>query len=177
MSSEVERINALRALAAEIARAHPFLSDPAQADGLCFWSALVFADLAEKSGYPVQLIRWQAYSGPYCDHWAVVLTGNQLIDLTRSQLDGHTALFWHTTDYSDEIFCARRYPAALFLREYRRFKAQGRTRFPQSFLDFVLVARAQFDARRIQPVPKVQLFGIAAMAVAFVAYCGWCSFA
>lgn len=178
MSSDVERINALRDLAAEVAKAHPFLSNPAQAAGLCFWSALVFAELAAHFGYPVELIRWEVYDwGPYRDHWAVVLNGNQLIDLTRSQVDGRTSLFWRTTDYPDNYFCARRYPAALFLTEYLRVKGDGWTQFPQAFMNSVLVARAKFDASRFQPTTKVQLFGMTAMAVAFYAFCAWRIFA
>lgn len=169
----------LRGLAIQFAQEHAFLADPDEAEGLCFWAAVTFANFASSYGHSVQLIRWEVYdSGPYSDHWAVVLNGNRLIDLTRSQVDGQTGLFWHTTSYPDGYFCARRYPAMLFLKEYRCLSfTRGQRRFPQSFLNSITVARAQFDAIHVRPTPKMQMFGMVAMAAIFYAFFAWRVFA
>ena len=167
----------LRQLAIEFAKSHPFLSDPDEAAGLCFWATVKFADMVSEHGYSVWLIRWQLSEGHYVDHWAVVLSGNRLIDHTRSQVDGETDLFWHTTSYPDSYFCARRYPASLFLKDYRCLNTCGLQLFPSSFLDSARAARRQFDVQHFRPTPKMQLFGMVALAVFFYAFIAWRLFA
>ena len=59
-----------------------------QAHGTCLMMSLEFCQLAEQLNVPVELVMWPIKNEPvFCDHWAVRISRNQVIDLTRIQVD------------------------------------------------------------------------------------------
>jgi hypothetical protein len=161
----VNRSDALRWLADEFVKAHPFLARPGQANGLCLWSSLSFASYADREGFPVDLICWQRSNDDFSDHWAVI-SGDSVIDHTRAQVDGQTALYWQVDQYPAHYIKPRVYPALLFLPVFERLEA-GITNFPPAFLAHVISTRNRHDRRGIHAGINMATLG------AVLLFAGW----
>ena len=159
----------LRELAIEFFGAHPFLADPSEAAGRCFWSAMAFAWWAEDRGYQVEVIRWRVAGDPHFnDHWAVILAGSLVIDHTRAQVDGQTGIFWRITDYPRNYFAPRCYPASLLLANFKRQQHEADGQLPPAYMAAVTAVLAGYDAGRFpQPPVPHQVWGLIALALAF----------
>ncbi len=106
-----------------------------QAFGRCLELSLNLARAAAASGIEVELVLWSVTGDPhFLDHWAVRLDGHHVIDPTRVQVDGRTALLHAACDYPPNYVRMRRYPASLLLPLYANRPTGGNGKLSQSFL-------------------------------------------
>jgi hypothetical protein len=82
-----------------------------------------------------QLVKWRVKDDPaYVDHWAVLLDADNVVDLTRVQVDGSTKLVCRIGDYPANYVNRRIYPAALLGPAYAARRAPGAARLSNAFL-------------------------------------------
>jgi len=96
-----------------------------EANGTCLVSSLEFCIIANKLNIPATLVMWHVKRDPtYCDHWAVSIEQNQIIDLTRIQIDSKLTsnVVFSLNNYPDNFSKPRFYETALLLDEYLNFK-------------------------------------------------------
>lgn len=154
------------------AQKHAFLADPDEAAGRCFWAALRFAWVADDLGHQVEVIRWRVTADlDYADHWAVILQGHHVIDHTRAQVDGQPGIFWRTSQYPENYFAPRRYPASLLLADFKRQQHEADGQLNPGYMDSVKARLANFDADRY-PAPPVPVhgWGLLILAALFLAW-------
>ncbi len=98
--------------------------------------SLDFAQAAkELHGIEVELVKWQVSGDPaYVDHWAVRLTADMVIDLTRVQVDGQKALTASLAEYPAHYRSPTVYPAALLFDAYAASPVQPDSRLTNAFL-------------------------------------------
>ncbi len=101
-----------------------------EAAGHCLSLSLDFALVAKHlHDIDVDLVKWTVADDPaYVDHWAVVLHGDTVIDLTRVQVDGTTHLTAAMVDYPANFRTPRIYPASLLARAYADARTQDSAR-------------------------------------------------
>lgn len=87
-----------------------------EASGRCLYLSLEMAKVAQARRLEVDLVVWSVAGDPnFLDHWAVAISPNQVIDLTRVQVDGLTGLLYDIDDYPANFLRRRRYPASALL--------------------------------------------------------------
>ncbi|HEX8957777.1 MAG TPA: hypothetical protein VF798_15970 [Burkholderiaceae bacterium] len=125
------------------------LTSPEQAHGRCFASSLALASLAAERGFAVELISWRVFGDPdFCDHWAVLVDGETVLDPTHVQVDGDARLVHKPGDYPSNYRHPRRYPAGLLVPLYDALGVAQAPRFPPGFMWRATIAMAGFDMRR-----------------------------
>jgi hypothetical protein len=93
---------------------------PAQARGFCYASTMEFSLAARQEGLHADVVVWSVRGDPdFLEHWAVLLGKDQVIDLTRQQVDGRHGVSFHIDDYPANFVRRRAYPAHLFLPGYQ----------------------------------------------------------
>jgi hypothetical protein len=102
---------------------HQRIRSPDAAAGMCLTASVEFA-LAASKLVSLQLVRWRVVQDPaYCEHWALLLNEDEVLDLTHVQVDGDDwpvhALRTYPTHYRDP----RLYPCELLTELF----AQGGT--------------------------------------------------
>jgi hypothetical protein len=107
-----------------------------EATGRCLSISLEFALAARaRLGAEVMLVKWNVRDDPfYIDHWAVQLDEQNVLDLSRVQVDGSSALVCPVDGYPHNYQRRRTYPAALLLDEYVSTGASGRPRLSTRFM-------------------------------------------
>jgi hypothetical protein len=92
---------------------------PAQAKGFCYASTMEFSLAARQEGLHADVVVWSVRDdAEFLEHWAVLLGKDQVVDLTRQQVDGRHGVSFHVDDYPANFVRRRIYPAALFLPGY-----------------------------------------------------------
>jgi hypothetical protein len=92
---------------------------PAQAKGFCYASTMEFSLAARQEGLHADVVVWSVRDDPdFLEHWAVLLGKDQVVDLTRQQVDGRNGVSFHVDDYPANFVRRRVYPAQLFLPGY-----------------------------------------------------------
>jgi hypothetical protein len=92
---------------------------PAQAKGFCYASSMEFSLAARHEGLHANVVVWSVRGDPdFLEHWAVLLGKDQVVDLTRQQVDGRSGVSFHVDDYPSNFVRRRVYPAQLFLPGY-----------------------------------------------------------
>jgi hypothetical protein len=92
---------------------------PAQAKGFCYASTMEFSLAARHEGLHTDVVVWSVRDDPdFLEHWAVLLGKDQVVDLTRQQVDGRNGVSFHVDDYPANFVRRRAYPAQLFLPGY-----------------------------------------------------------
>jgi len=107
-----------------------------EAAGHCLSLSLDFALVAKHlHDIDVDLVKWTVADDPaYVDHWAVILHGDTVIDLTRVQVDGATHLTAAMADYPANFRSPRIYPASLLAKPYTDSRTQDNARLSNRFL-------------------------------------------
>jgi hypothetical protein len=107
-----------------------------EAAGRCLSVSLEFALAAERQlGVDPQLVKWRVKDDPaYVDHWAVLLDSDNVIDLTRVQVDGSTKMICPIGDYPANYVNRRVYPTSLLGPAYLSRRAPGAARLSNTFL-------------------------------------------
>ncbi len=91
----------------------------AQAKGFCFASTMEFSLAARQEGLHADVVVWSVRDDPdFLEHWAVLFGKDQVVDLTRLQVDGRHGVSFHVDDYPANFVRRRVYPAQLFLPGY-----------------------------------------------------------
>jgi hypothetical protein len=97
----------------------------AQAKGHCFSSSMEFCLAARNENVNAELVVWSVKGDPdFLEHWAVKLSKDQIVDLTRMQVDGRSGVHFALDDYPANFVRRRIYPAHLFLPAYEAQLAQ-----------------------------------------------------
>ena len=88
-----------------------------EAGGKCFVSTMEFALACSLAKAPdLQLVRWTVKGDPdFCEHWSLAISDKEVIDLTRVQVDGNTAVLHHIDSYPHNYRQMTRYPASAVL--------------------------------------------------------------
>lgn len=112
-------------------------------------------------GIEVNLVVWSvANDASYADHWAVAMSDTKVIDLTRVQVDGRTAIKHNIQDYPKNFVKPRIYPASLLLPAYTqsRTTADGRigARFMWRARWLLFVHDLRRACHRVHPVNAIQ---------------------
>jgi hypothetical protein len=95
-------------------------TDRQTAWGRCLEMSLQFAERAQ-AAVPTELhlVRWRVLEdSDFCEHWAVWLDEDTVIDLTRVQVDGQHQVAGPVSDYPANYVAPRRYPARLLLVDH-----------------------------------------------------------
>jgi len=176
--NQADRPEELCRLASEFAETHSYLKDPVQASGECFSTTMCFAWHVSNYGQQVEVVRWRLVGEDFSDHWAVVLSDDHVIDFTRVQVDGHTALFWKTSTYPASYIAPRRYPASLLLPSFKQEEPLPTGRYSRGYLAYVKATLAAFDDVRYPPPPtKLSEWLMLGLAIAFFGWRCWCGLA
>ncbi len=128
--SSVLGINAISALYAEFCKRYPYLSDPQEAEGRCRWASFTFADLADRYGISVNLIRWRIVPTSrfaredYDEHWAIDIGQGRILDPTSAQVAGLTSPWSRLNNYPSNYLMPKSVPAHALLPVYRRWVKQ-----------------------------------------------------
>ena len=119
-----------------------------EAVGCCFAAALGLAQAARAQGIAVELLRWQVDGDrDFCDHWGVACGDDMVIDLTRVQVDGNTALLHPVSAYPRHYRNLRRYPARLLFPSFERLCNHKQERMPFAFMWQSGLALARHDMK------------------------------
>ena len=107
-----------------------------EAAGRCLSVSLEFALAAQRQlDVDVELVKWRVKDDPdYVDHWAVLLDSDNVVDLTRVQVDGSTKMVCRIGDYPTNYVNRRVYPASLLGPAYPARRAPGAARLSNTFL-------------------------------------------
>lgn len=89
----------------------------ADAEGRCLALSLeLAANARDQLGLDLQLVKWRVQGDPkYLDHWAVMLSDSEVLDLTRVQVDGRTSLLAPLDGYPMNYVERRHYRASVVL--------------------------------------------------------------
>jgi hypothetical protein len=90
------------------------------AAGMCFLTTMefVFASMIASS-IELQLVRWEVVDDPdFCEHWAIALSGDEVIDLTRAQVDGNLKVLHRINSYPCGYQQMKRYPVRTILHDF-----------------------------------------------------------
>lgn len=94
-----------------------------EAEGQCFASSLELGLIAEDWGLTPSLVHWSIRNDrQYCEHWAVLMDDNVVIDLTRAQVDARPGNLFLLADYPASFGHPRIYPAAGILHLYQTYR-------------------------------------------------------
>ena len=112
------------------------ITSGSDAAGRCLSVSLEFALAAHRLlDADVQLVKWRVKNDPaYLDHWAVLLNDENVVDLTRVQVDGSTKLACRIGDYPANYVNRCVYPASLLAPAYTSRRAPEAARLSNTFL-------------------------------------------
>lgn len=107
-----------------------------EAAGRCLSVSLEFALAARRLlDADVRLVKWRVKNDPaYLDHWAVLLDDDNVVDLTRVQVDGSTKLVCRIADYPANYVNRCVYPASLLAPAYMARRAPNAARLSNTFM-------------------------------------------
>ena len=95
-----------------------------EAKGTCFLTSAKFA-IAFSEFIDLRLVRWEVTDdADYCEHWCIGISDTEVLDLTRVQVDGTTAVLHHIDNYPPNYTRMRRYPSSAIFSK-GDFSAQG----------------------------------------------------
>jgi len=130
--SSAPDVRDISVLYAEFCERHPYLADPQEAEGRCRWASLAFADLADRHGISVNLVRWRIVPASwlvredYDEHWAIDVGRGRILDPTSAQVGGLTSPWNRLDSYPANYLMPTSVPAHVLLPVYRRWgKVEG----------------------------------------------------
>ena len=94
-----------------------------ESSGLCFHAALTLGQEARRLGLEEQVafVRWRVLQDVnFLEHWALVLEGGTVLDMTAVQVDGNPHPLRRLESYPANYLRPRRYPAAVVLAAMER---------------------------------------------------------
>lgn len=123
-----------------------------QAQGTCLTMSLDLCILAAEYDIPVQLVMWPLKNEPvFCDHWAVKINDNQVLDLTRIQVDSKRSseVIFSIDDYPDNYLTPRFYSTAPLIQEYTIFKDTHNEQLPPELIKNLRILMLKQDLNSI----------------------------
>ena len=99
------------------ARAGCHTSAP-ESRGMCFQATLALGREARRLGldHDVEFIRWRVLRDvDFLEHWALLIDGGRVLDMTAMQVDGDPQPLRHVADYPGNYVRPSRYPLSLVL--------------------------------------------------------------
>jgi hypothetical protein len=149
-----------------------------EAEGRCLSASLELAEAAlQRHGMRVELVKWHVADDPsYVDHWAVLLDADNVIDLTRVQVDGTLRLVSSIDAYPESFQRRRVYPASLLLDAYVEPGASDRARLSDRFMWQCGTRLFRFDMAEALRRRDIALAALAIREVATFINCfsfGW----
>ena len=90
-----------------------------EAAGKCFLSTMEFIfTYAVANSIELQVAKWKVFDDlDFCEHWAIVISKEEVIDLTRAQVDGNTNVLHRIDSYPYNYCQMKLYPASIVMRE------------------------------------------------------------
>jgi hypothetical protein len=125
-------------------------SDP-ESRGLCFQATLTLAEEARRLNLEerVGFVRWSVRRDQaFLEHWALVLDGAKVLDMTAVQVDGDANPFRRLADYPANYVRPRQYPLKVVLDVMAHHVSRRGRNFSRRLLWILHLALFRHDAAR-----------------------------